>query len=1232
MGTNELKVFFNNTLQTSYYVIPKFSFKVGSESIILEAASKTPTISSSGNIKITLLSSDQMLVEQLINSNPGATVYIDVESYAILDDLGNGNEESLDVVCTIVPESGSNKAPEVVAANYYSETNILEVEFDVNLKILEELVTITGFSLLNGSDTLTLENSILGVDNPNNKTIWISVHPQDEYMIETVTDKNAFLLLLEPFSVYQNPKLNGNWGVTATDAVPVAYNLDTTSPIPDYIKYNNSIEQLVLHFSEAMLMDVDYSLFTFAGLTFTGTSAEFGEDPSWLLLGLTDADKAALEGLSGMNKVEVTVDIQPGAFTNADSIAIDLPSTSFMDNDPITIGTETFIPLVGIGRNFWLQSKEAFPTVEREIPATIRKVGDHSVIYVADDQWRPYREVDMWGNVDSTNYIATPIIPSEVDVVFDHFEGLSPNEGAFDQINELYAVGKADKIPQEVNILICDIRDEYNLGRNDSNDGYWIGSFFNSDDQFTEWQAQGEFYTNDLDMIYLDSWPQLYSEADSSWYWYESGSTLEWRLNLPPDSTNSAYDVTNIPITIKNAVDNAYAKLLCYKVDPWESAWMVEGFGSFAEFQVEGAASFYGAGNPTTPTNNAIKNLSNGLKTRTDFFNTYLFILYLYEKYGGLDLIKKLAVQPSVDMSSIDVTFDLMLQAGTSDTTLQYLWANHTAEDVFSHYAMACLLDTSNSTFAAADTLLQDDDRMFVFDNVNLYGIVSGKNATIMKWDEIKGAPPYYINQQPWSFNYYYSTFAPLAGLSNQMIAATKLLGDTVSMADDSQINILLPFSDMNFFHLCLKNEAVATACDPYFYYEYKPYATSENTLNFKVSPFDTLWTFYHYEENASGGLDEVGDFKSIVLVGALGGSGKITKEAAPPALAQLSTAQNPLVPGRFDIYLIVSDLVWGDGSLGADIPQLQYVFGNDTTVLTMSEYTFQSAFGYPDDYSLFNSYLSFVSQGNYQLSVLFTDLSGVQHQLGPYSYAVDSYNPGFGASVTLDGAACYLDGNASDQSFYLTMQTIDGNADNVEEEEFLYNGTIFQAPPVEIRIPVGPAYSIEPDVVLDEPAWVTLPYGEYIGQFSPAELGVYLHRDGEWVFIGGQADPTTQTIKVRARQLGLLQIQSGPHPDIPVDLAVPTKYVLKQNYPNPFNPVTTINYELPFSGKTTLKVFDVMGREVVTLIDGFRNTGFYSVKWNGRTASGVNVASGVYFYRLESSKFSRTCKMILLK
>ena len=90
---------------------------------------------------------------------------------------------------------------------------------------------------------------------------------------------------------------------------------------------------------------------------------------------------------------------------------------------------------------------------------------------------------------------------------------------------------------------------------------------------------------------------------------------------------------------------------------------------------------------------------------------------------------------------------------------------------------------------------------------------------------------------------------------------------------------------------------------------------------------------------------------------------------------------------------------------------------------------------------------------------------------------------------------------------------------------------------------------------------------------------------------------------------------------------SVPSKYTLSQNYPNPFNPTTNIKYSIPQSGFVTLKVYNMLGQEVATLVNQQQNTGDYNVDFNAS-----NLASGVYMYRIQSGNVSITKKMMLLK
>ncbi|HMS35142.1 MAG TPA: T9SS type A sorting domain-containing protein [Ignavibacteria bacterium] len=93
------------------------------------------------------------------------------------------------------------------------------------------------------------------------------------------------------------------------------------------------------------------------------------------------------------------------------------------------------------------------------------------------------------------------------------------------------------------------------------------------------------------------------------------------------------------------------------------------------------------------------------------------------------------------------------------------------------------------------------------------------------------------------------------------------------------------------------------------------------------------------------------------------------------------------------------------------------------------------------------------------------------------------------------------------------------------------------------------------------------------------------------------------------------------------VVIGIPSKYDLSQNYPNPFNPSTKISFDLPVDGKVSLKIFDMSGKELMTLVNEVKTAGYYSVSFNASSLS-----SGVYFYSLSADNFTATKKMMLIK
>ena len=107
----------------------------------------------------------------------------------------------------------------------------------------------------------------------------------------------------------------------------------------------------------------------------------------------------------------------------------------------------------------------------------------------------------------------------------------------------------------------------------------------------------------------------------------------------------------------------------------------------------------------------------------------------------------------------------------------------------------------------------------------------------------------------------------------------------------------------------------------------------------------------------------------------------------------------------------------------------------------------------------------------------------------------------------------------------------------------------------------------------------------------------------------------------------GLFVLRIDMPTDISNNISNPVKYSLEQNFPNPFNPVTQLEFGISDLGFVTLKVFDILGKEVKTLVNEIKPAGRYKVEFNGSI-----LPSGIYFYQMEIGNFVSTKKMLMIK
>ncbi|MGB5288490.1 MAG: right-handed parallel beta-helix repeat-containing protein [Ignavibacteriaceae bacterium] len=284
----------------------------------------------------------------------------------------------------------------------------------------------------------------------------------------------------------------------------------------------------------------------------------------------------------------------------------------------------------------------------------------------------------------------------------------------------------------------------------------------------------------------------------------------------------------------------------------------------------------------------------------------------------------------------------------------------------------------------------------------------------------------------------------------------------------------------------------------------------------------------------------------------------------------------------------------------------------------------------------------------------LFTNGTNLAYWNGPLATLADlqtasgmdlhsvSVDPEFASNTDLHVNAKDLDSSAIPILWInndIDNDTRDENFPDIGADEFIYG---LNYPPVIISEPDTLAYVdslYQYQVVATDNNGDTLYYNLTI---SPSWLSID-HSTGmiEGTPTTDNVGDTTVTLSVDDGHGGLDEQTYTLHIDFPddiniIDNHIPKTYALLQNYPNPFNPSTTIRFELPISGLVTLKIYDVLGNEIVTLVNEELTAGKHEVEFYASPGSSFrlarNLASGIYFYTLRAGDFIQTKKMILIK
>ncbi|MBL7994655.1 cadherin-like domain-containing protein [bacterium] len=315
-----------------------------------------------------------------------------------------------------------------------------------------------------------------------------------------------------------------------------------------------------------------------------------------------------------------------------------------------------------------------------------------------------------------------------------------------------------------------------------------------------------------------------------------------------------------------------------------------------------------------------------------------------------------------------------------------------------------------------------------------------------------------------------------------------------------------------------------------------------------------------------------------------------VSVTVAPGGTLTISTSvlQNPALSKYADFYVIA------DTTLSAS-PAVKLFVGSDSTSIAMSA---------TSNVRIYKGAITFTQSGNYTLRSQATAVNGASSTVY-HAFNVALSKPGLLAVLSsLNGKALLKIGSKA-----------------VKEETYF---TAFQNEDALELI-----YEFGPKAVLNEAVELTVSY-DPSNWPDAGKLFIY-HKEGDnWTRLRTQV--YTGELRVKARVGALGKFKLGYDASYEGTNIVPAVFALKQNYPNPFNPSTTITYDVPEDTKLNLTIYNLLGQKVKTLYSGSQIAGSYKTLWNGTNDRGQAVASGIYFYRLETQSFIKTQKMLLIK
>lgn len=335
-----------------------------------------------------------------------------------------------------------------------------------------------------------------------------------------------------------------------------------------------------------------------------------------------------------------------------------------------------------------------------------------------------------------------------------------------------------------------------------------------------------------------------------------------------------------------------------------------------------------------------------------------------------------------------------------------------------------------------------------------------------------------------------------------------------------------------------------------------------------------------------------------------------IADDVVSPFFTKVGVFQNALAPEFLTIYVFSNEYLYENASRADESPLVEVITGTNSNFVSMS------SFSEPDNDTIkviYSGTYKLAGSGNTKIILTGQDAAGNPIIPDTNEISVKYMSRVAGGTIGSPDSKLLLEIPVN------TLPT-DGYITVAKERVLL-------VPVPEDREAISEAYIAGPSGLTTHGA-MRLSM-QYEGDYQEEDVGIYRLEEEHWIYVGGTSD-VEERLTCEITKLGVYQVQKGPHEA--GSTPVIKEFRLNKITPSPFSTATSIQYQLPKKAHVSIKVYNLTGQLVKTLIDGEEGAGVKTVVWNGETEGNRKVATGIYFVRMKTSGYKYSKKVIKVK